>query len=69
MKKHVKKLTLHRETLRTLGGDLRGVAGGGTFDTSCRCEVATGCDCPTNSPDCYPATGCFASCSCVTAVC
>jgi len=62
MKKRVKKLSLHRETLRTLGGNLRGVAGGGTFDTSCKCDEPTGCDCPTG-PGCYPPSACFATCS------
>jgi len=65
MKKHLKKLSLHRETLRTLGGSLRGVAGGATTDTSCKCEVATGCDCPSvQETGCYPHSACFGTCSC-----
>jgi hypothetical protein len=64
MKKHVKKLSLSRETLRTLAGDLHGVMGGGgvTIDTSCACDNATGCECATNF--CLPATACLGSCSC-----
>ncbi len=62
MKKGVKKLNLNRETLRTLGSDLRGVAGGDTIHTSCACDNATGCDCDTNF--CLPETACLGSCSC-----
>jgi hypothetical protein len=64
MKKHVRKLSLSRETLRTLNGDLRGAVGGGgvTLDTSCACDNATGCDCATDF--CLPATACLGSCSC-----
>lgn len=62
MKKGLKKLTLNRETLRVLGTDLRGVAGGVVTQTSCACDLATGCDCETGN--CYPETACLGSCSC-----
>jgi len=62
MKKHVKRLTLSRETLRTLGSDLRNAVGGFPTDTSCACDNATGCDCATNF--CLPFTACLGTCSC-----
>lgn len=67
MRKHVKKLALNRETLRSLGGrDIRGVAGGSdTFHTSCNCHGITGCECASQGgTDCYPASACFGTCSC-----
>jgi hypothetical protein len=63
MKKHVKKLTLNRETLRTLGRDALKAAGGeDTIHTSCACDNATGCECATNV--CLPDTACLGTCSC-----
>jgi len=67
MKKGMKKLSLSRETLRVLGSDLRGVAGGIVTDTSCACEYATGCDC--NTDFCLPPTACLATCSCSAIPC
>jgi hypothetical protein len=61
MKKSVKKLVLHRETLHSL--EERGlvkVPGGG--DSRVPQLEPTGCDCYTNN--CYPATACLGSCSC-----
>lgn len=62
MKKHPKKLALHRETVRRLeaSGDLDRIAGG--LDTSYACELATGCDCET-AQGCYPPTACLGGCS------
>lgn len=49
MKKNLKKLTLNRETLRTLSNpEALAAAGGVTTDTSCRCKLETGCECYTN---------------------
>jgi hypothetical protein len=42
MKKTVKKLTLHRETLRSLA-DLRPVVGGATAKTVCATACVTNC--------------------------
>jgi hypothetical protein len=68
MKKGLKKLTLNRETLRVLGTDFRGVAGGvETLDTSCPCDNATGCGCDTDG--CYPPTACLGTCSCSVIPC
>jgi hypothetical protein len=62
MKKSVKKLALHRETLRSLQErSLMKVPGGvptGPFQ-----REPTGCDCYTNTCP-PPDTGCFATCSC-----
>jgi hypothetical protein len=47
MKKHLKKLTLNRETLRKLSNrDIEGVFGA-VSNTSCACRMASGCDCET----------------------
>jgi hypothetical protein len=63
MKKNPKKLTLNRETLRTLSGDALKAAGGvNTIHTSCACDNATGCECDTNF--CLPETACLGTCSC-----
>jgi len=63
MKKNPRKLSLCRETLRALGGDLRVAVGGvETVDTSCPCDNATACACDTVG--CYPASACLATCSC-----
>lgn len=68
MRKRVKKLTLNRETLRSLEArNLRGAAGGTdttSFNTSCACRDITGCECATQGgTDCYPATAAFGTCS------
>lgn len=67
MRKRVKKMTLNRETLRSLERrDVRGVVGGAdTFgDTSCACHMATGCECASQGgTDCYPASAAFGTCS------
>lgn len=66
MKKHARKLTLHRETVRNLKGrDLNGIAAGSNSDTSCRCFINTGCNCASQGgTDCYPPSACFGTCSC-----
>jgi hypothetical protein len=63
MKKHLKKLTLHRETLRSLqGGEMEKVAGGS--DTSLACVEVTGCCAGTQGQTaCYRPTQCFWGCS------
>lgn len=57
-RKRVKKLTLHRETLRALSGDeLRQADGGASFQSDCRSD----CICPTLSiGECFTLqwTGC-----------
>ena len=50
MKKNAKKLTLHRETIVTLGTSDLGLIAGGTFTTtsahtSLACIEPTGCEC------------------------
>lgn len=56
MKKHLKKLTLSRETLRNLSdGDAKAALGAATGDTSCRCRLETGCECASQA-------GCTALC-------
>lgn len=58
MKKRNRRLSLHRETVRNLGGDdLRRIVGG---DTTANCEEASHCACP----DTLPPSACFGSCSC-----
>jgi len=68
MKKNVRKLTLHRETIRTLErSDFRHVMGAAVTinDTSCACEEATHCECASEGgTDCYPHSACFGTCSC-----
>jgi len=63
MKKQVKRLRLHRETLRKLqSAELNRIAGGTA--TSMECFYATGCDCASQGgPDCYPPTACLGTCS------
>ena len=57
MKKHLKKLTLSRETLRSLSNrDAKAALGAATGDTSCRCRLETGCECASQA-------GCTALCS------
>lgn len=61
MKKHLKKLALHRETLRSLGGPaLQGAAGGAKTD---RCETAfTVCPIGSNVPSGCVNTYCHETC-------
>lgn len=50
MKKHLKKLTLSRETLRNLSKrEIQAVHGAASYDTSCRCRIETGCECATET--------------------
>jgi hypothetical protein len=65
MKKRVKKLGLHRETLRHLQDpSLERIVGGGTT-TSQACDQATYCECESQGPACtLPPSACLASCSC-----
>ena len=51
MKKRVKKLSLHRETLRHLQNVPLGMVVGGT-NTSQECFQATGCECNTQDAGC-----------------
>lgn len=61
MKKSVKKLTLHRETLRSMDDRrLMQVAGADSVLTH-PFQIST-CACETDN--CYPPTACFGSCSC-----
>lgn len=47
MRKHLKKLTLSRETLRHLSNrDVQEAVGAASI-TSCACRMASGCDCET----------------------
>jgi hypothetical protein len=65
MKKRLKKLGLHRETLRNLQHHQlsRGV-GASDLDTSCACHGLTGCDCYTQDAGCTtPPSAAFATCS------
>ena len=65
MKKRMKKLSLHRETLRSLQGSEAKDVAGGSHATSCECFFATGCDCASQGgTDCYAPTLCFGTCSC-----
>ena len=66
MKKRSRKLTLHRETVRNLGGgDLRRIVGGTGGDTTEACEEASHCACPSEGgTECYPPSACFGTCSC-----
>jgi hypothetical protein len=55
MKKHIRRLSLNRETLLALEATeiLAGVTGGvSANNTSCHCFVNTGCNCTTNYMDC-----------------
>ena len=63
MKKHAKKLTLNRETLRHLqSGEMMKVAGATGACTSAECLMPTGCECQTQD-GCAPDTGAYATCS------
>ena len=64
MKKHLRKLTLSRETIGILqGGDLSRVVAGSA--TSACCFFGTGCNCASRGDtDCYAPTLCFGTCSC-----
>lgn len=62
MKKHAKKLTLHRETLLNLeGSEMRRIVGG-EVRTSMECLLPTGCECQT-ADGCAPHTGVYGTCS------
>lgn len=62
MKKRPKRLSLHRETLRSLqGGEMKKVAGGS--DTSVACVDVTGCCASQGGTDCYDPTMCLWGCS------
>ena len=74
-----RRLTIARETLRMLGGQVihraaggtmyshdGGCGGGGTYGTQCTCEL-TGCACPPDSlPDCVTARD--SECGCASDV-
>lgn len=63
MKKHAKKLSLNRETLRHLqSGEVMKVAGGSANCTSVVCVEVTGCGCDTQD-GCAPPTAAMATCS------
>lgn len=68
MKKHAKKLSLNRETLRHLqSGEVMKVAGASVNCTSGVCVEYSDCECPSNGtcgPECYPRTACLGTCSC-----
>ena len=65
MKKRVKKLGLHRETLRNLQHrQLSNGVGAADTDTSCNCRALTGCECYTQDVGCtLPPSAAFATCS------
>lgn len=63
MKKHAKKLSLNRETLRHLqSGEMMKVAGASANCTSVACIAPTWCECQTMD-GCAPHTGAMATCS------
>lgn len=63
MKKSMKKLTLHRETLHSLEErKLQNAAGGISIGKQDPFQE-TGCPCYTGD-NCYPPTACYGSCSC-----
>jgi hypothetical protein len=65
MKKQIKRLSLHSETLRHLQINSLVHAVGGSFPTSTECIIATGCECNTQDPACtLPPTACLGTCSC-----
>jgi hypothetical protein len=65
MKKQIKRISLHRETVRHLQIDSLAHAVGGNFPTSAECIIATGCECNTQDPACtLPPSACLRSCSC-----
>ncbi len=65
MKKHPRKLALHRETIRGLeGSETQRVAGASANCTSVVCVEVTGCCGSQGNTDCYPRTFCLGSCSC-----
>jgi hypothetical protein len=65
MKKQMKRLIVHRETLRHLS-DFAGVMGGtGAAETSAACKAPTGCDCGSEGGGCtLPATAALGTCAC-----
>ena len=63
MKKSMKKLTLHRETLRSMEErKLQDAAGGDSVGLGHPFQE-TGCPCYTAN-NCYPPSACFGTCSC-----
>ena len=71
MKKRMKRLALHRETLRNLSVLAR-VVGGDPNPTSYACFEGTGCDCDTQVPCTMASVAgdntcatCFTDCECV----
>lgn len=63
MKKHAKKLSLNRETLRHLeSGEVMRAAGGSANCTSVVCIAPTGCECETMD-GCAPHTAAMNTCS------
>lgn len=61
MKKSVKKLTLHRETLRSME-DRRLTQVAGADSGLAHPFQLSNCACETDN--CYPASACFGTCSC-----
>lgn len=63
MKKSIKKLVLHRETLHSME-DSRLMRAAGAISIGMQDPFEpTGCACPT-AENCYPVTACYGSCSC-----
>jgi hypothetical protein len=64
MRKPIRKLGLHRETLRNLQfGQLKAGVGAADSDTSCNCRYITGCECYTQDMACtLPPTAVYATC-------
>jgi hypothetical protein len=66
MKKSMKKLTLHRETLHSLEERKLRIAAGGISIGMQDPYQETGCPCNTGT---YPPTACYGSCSCSNIPC
>ena len=65
MRKRVKRLTLSRETIRSLQTAPGQVAGGESTDYTCIPQpMATDCACQTQENNCLPYTACLMTCSC-----
>ncbi len=62
MKKSVKKLVLHRETLRSMGDHKLTLVAGADSGLGHPLQP-TGCGCYTYG-ECYPVTACLGTCSC-----
>jgi hypothetical protein len=61
MKKRIKKLNLHRETVRNLGDPEMRTAAGGTRETSALCRDVTFCGCEATQSLCT--YGCTTNCN------